>query len=380
MVYLLDKKYSLEEDAMRTTIYFFTGALFLLSSCTNEKVKEDQQLEVSQEERVQAENDETSITIGAAGDVLLHGRVYKRMQESDGYDFTPALENVVSMLEEPDFMIVNQESIPGGEEIGLSAYPSFNSPYEIVDALQEAGVDMVTGANNHTMDRGMEAVYNSISYYEEVGMNYVGVYKDEEDADTPRIVSVEDIDIGVLSYTYGLNGYTVPDGHEYAVQLIDQDVIQEEIREIEKEVDVLMVSMHWGAEYERLPNDEQKELASFLADEGVDVVIGHHPHVLQPMEWVEGEEGNETLVYYSLGNFYSGQNYKHTDTGGIATFQVKKGEGEIVISEPNVDFTQVVQGPGEEYIVMPMAEAEHPPIGGETEQELRDHAYQWMDK
>lgn len=200
----------------------------------------------------------------------------------------------------------------------------------------------------------MEAVHNSISYYEKVGMEYAGIYKDEEDADTPRIVLVKDIDIGVLSYTYGLNGYTVPDGHEYAVQLIDQDVIQKEIREIKKEVGVLMVSMHWGAEYERLPHDEQKELASFLADEGVDVVIGHHPHVLQAMEWFEGEEGNEMLAYYSLGNFYSGQHYDHTDTGGIITFQVEKGE---------------------EYIVMPMAEAEHTPIGCETEQELRDHVY-----
>lgn len=365
---------------MRAVTIGCMSIVILLTGCVAEEVQNEQQTENDQKENVQTEAEDTSITIGAAGDVLLHGRVYKRMEENGEYDFAPALENVTSLLEEPDFTIINQESIPGGEDLGLSAYPSFNSPFAIVDALQDAGVDMVSGANNHTLDRGIEAVHNAVSYYEEIGMDYVGVYKDEQDAALPRIVSVDGIDIGVLSYTYGLNGYTIPDGHEYAVQVIDQKVIQEDVEHIKDEVDVLMVNMHWGTEYERLPNEEQKELAAFLADEEVDVVIGHHPHVLQPMEWVKGKEGNQTLVYYSLGNFYTGQDQKYTDTGGVATFEVEKAGDEILISEPNIDFTQVVPGPENEYIVKPMADAEHNPNGGETEQELRDHVYQWIDR
>ena len=172
--------------------------------------------------------------------------------------------------------------------------------------------------------------------------------------------------MGVLSYTYGLNGIEVPEGDEYVVQEIDKQQIQEDIEAIRDKSDIVVANMHWGNEYERLPNEEQKELAQFLADQEVDVVIGHHPHVLQPMEWVEGEEGNETLVYYSLGNFYSGQDHDYTDTGGIATFEVEKNGDEVKITEPNVDFTQVVPGPEDQYTVKPMAEADHPANGGET--------------
>lgn len=375
---------------MRKLYFGLTCGIFLLSGCSgaqeppgengnSEAQNENSESQTEEEAEKQAQEDE-SITIGAAGDVLLHGRVYKRMEEDGEYDFTPALQAVTPMLEEPDYTIVNQESIPGGEELGLSAYPSFNSPYAIVDDLQDAGVDMLSGANNHTLDRGMDAVNNAITHYEQTGMDYVGVYKNEKDAERQRIIDVKDVDMGVLSYTYGLNGIEVPEGDEYVVQEIDKQQIQEDIEAIREKSDVVVVNMHWGKEYERLPNEEQKELAQFLADQEVDVVIGHHPHVLQPMEWVEGEEGNEMLVYYSLGNFYSGQDFEYTDTGGIATFEVKKDGEQTNITEPNIDLTQVVPGPEDQYTVKPMAEAEHPANGGETEQELREHVYQWIEE
>jgi poly-gamma-glutamate synthesis protein (capsule biosynthesis protein) len=374
---------------MRKLYYGLACGIFLLSGCSsaqetteengNSEAQNEKSESQTEEESGKQEQKDENVTIGAAGDVLLHGRVYKRMEEDGEYDFTPALEAVTPMLEEPDYTIVNQESIPGGEELGLSAYPSFNSPYAIVDDLQDAGVDMLSGANNHTLDRGMEAVNNAINHYEQTGMDYVGVYKDEEDAERQRIIDVKNIDMGVLSYTYGLNGIEVPEGDEYVVQEIDKQQIQEDIEAIRDKSDIVVVNMHWGNEYERLPNEEQKELAQFLADQEVDVVIGHHPHVLQPMEWVEGEEGNETLVYYSLGNFYSGQDHDYTDTGGIATFEVEKDGDEVKITEPNVDFTQVVPGPEDQYTVKPMAEADHPANGGETEEELHEHVYQWIE-
>jgi len=167
------------------------------------------------------EEKEVSITIGSIGDVLLHSRVYKKAQTDSGYDFLPMLELVEPLIQAPDFMMANQESMPGGVEIGLSTYPNFNSPHVIASNLQSVGIDMVIGANNHTLDRGVAAVESALDYYDEINMEYVGVYRDTEDRERDRIVTVNDVTIGVLAYSYGTNGIPIPSGHEDIVSLID---------------------------------------------------------------------------------------------------------------------------------------------------------------
>ncbi|MFN7249456.1 MAG: CapA family protein [Anaerobacillus sp.] len=333
---------------------------------------------------VETQKQETTITIGAIGDILLHERVYAPAKTSDGsYDFLPMLQRVAALLEAPDFLMANMESIPGGVELGLSTYPSFNSPHEIVSNLQTLGVDMLVGANNHTLDRGLRAVESAIDFYEEIGMAYVGKYRSSEDRDTDRIVTVEDISIGVLAYSYGTNGIPVPKGHEYVVALIDSEKIAKDVKKLREKVDILVVHMHWGAEYEREPNQEQRELALQLAEAGVDVVFGHHPHVLQPIEALKLENGHETVVFYSLGNFFSGQNFDYTDIGGVATVKVTKTVEDdhvsVKIHSPEIEPTQVVQQENG-YFVRPMKEAETPSISGATLNEIIEHTQVYITK
>src|SRR5699024_2358586 len=162
------------------------------------------------------------ITLSAVGDILIHDRVYDDARTEDGFNFRPMLAQVKPFLEEATITVANQETMIGGEEIGLSGYPSFNSPYEVVDALKDAGVDVVSLANNHTLDRGEEAIQNALSYWDSIGMMYTGAYKNEKDRETIRVLETEEnISVAFLAYTYGTNGIEVPEGKEYLVNLID---------------------------------------------------------------------------------------------------------------------------------------------------------------
>lgn len=289
----------------------------------------------------------SEVTLSALGDILIHGRVYNQAKTgSNTYDFKPMIKEVKPLIGKSDITFANQETMIGGTEIGLSTYPSFNSPYEVVDAFQDAGVDIAGIANNHTLDRGEKAILNATDRYDKIGLPYVGGYRNQKDANTPRVINKNGVKLGFLAYTYGTNGIPVPEGKPYLVNLIDKNKMKKEIEEMKKLSDVVIVSMHWGVEYIRLPNEEQQELAQFLADQGVHLVIGHHPHVLQPMEWLEGQSGNKTFVVYSLGNFLSGQVGDYKDIGGIfsikMTKELKNGTKKIELSEPDFIPTIVV--------------------------------------
>ncbi|WP_080875782.1 CapA family protein [Oceanobacillus timonensis] len=275
------------------------------------------------------------VTISAIGDILIHDRVYDDAWDGKTYDFKPMLAAVADDLRASDMTVANQETIMGGEDIGLSGYPNFNSPFEIGDALQDAGVDMVTMANNHTMDRGEAAIQNAIAYYEEIGMPYTGSFKSADDQSEISVLETDqDISVAFLSYTYGTNGMSVPDGKPYLVNLINREQIKEEVEKADELADATIISLHFGKEEERMPNQEQKNLAQYAADLGVDVVIGNHPHVLQPVEWLEGKEGNKTLVAYSLGNFLSGQYQFYNRIGGIFEFNLVKEDNDVHVEDP----------------------------------------------
>ncbi|WP_191561579.1 CapA family protein [Metabacillus idriensis] len=289
----------------------------------------------------------SEVTLSALGDILIHGRVYNQAKTGSGsYDFKPMIQDVKPLIGKADITFANQETMIGGTEIGLSTYPSFNSPFEVVDAFQDAGVDIAGIANNHTLDRGEKAILNATDRYDEIGLPYVGGYRNQQDANTPRVINKNGVKLGFLAYTYGTNGIPVPEGKPYLVNLIDKDKMKKEIEEMKKLSDAVIVSMHWGVEYIRLPNEEQQELAQFLADQGVHLIIGHHPHVLQPMEWLEGQNGSKTFVVYSLGNFLSGQVGDYKDIGGIfsikMTKELKNGTKKIELSEPGFIPTIVV--------------------------------------
>ncbi|WP_071459731.1 CapA family protein [Bacillus massilinigeriensis] len=326
-----------------------------------------------------------TVTIGAVGDILLHDRVYNDAKSNESYDFKPMLSEVKDELLKPDILLANQETVLGGKDIGLSSYPTFNSPQEAGDALIDSGVDIVSTANNHSLDKGEKGIQNAIAYYQKVKLPYVGAFKNQKDKMTLRILEKKGVKIAYLSYTYGTNGIPVPNGKEYLVNLIDKNTMHEEIGRARQAADAVVMSIHWGNEYQRFPSEEQKELASFIANEGVDVIFGHHPHVLQPMDWIERKDGNRTLVVYSLGNFLSGQVWDYKDIGGLAivnlTKTVHSNETSIKISQPTFFPTFVSSFHQTNYRVVPLKDAGHFGLTNASEkyQEIMEHMKMSME-
>ncbi|MCJ7841254.1 CapA family protein [Lederbergia sp. NSJ-179] len=290
----------------------------------------------------EAKQYETEAVIAGIGDILIHDRVYNDAKTNNGYNFEPILKPVYSLLQKPDFLIANQESIPGGSALGLSSYPSFNSPHEIIDALMEAGVDMVTTANNHMLDKGEKGILSAIDYYEQKKLPYTGTFKSPEDKKTIRIMNVKGIQIAVLAYSYGTNGVPIPEGKDYLVSLIDPKQMEKDIKEAKEKADIVLLALHWGKEYEREPNQTQKQLAHQMMEAGADIIFGSHPHVLQPIEWIDKADGTKGVVIYSLGNFLSGQNTENVykDLGGMfeVTLKKKGSDSKSNTTIENIDF------------------------------------------
>lgn len=295
-------------------------------------------------------------TIGATGDILIHKRVYNKAKTENGYDFSEMFENVKHLFKEDHVIIVNQESIIAGEEIGLSDFPQFNSPVEIGYQLKDMNVDIVNIANNHMLDRGEEGLLLSIKNWEKIGIPYVGANKSIEDYETLRIIHKNGLRICFLSYTK-----SVGTNKKYKKFLVNkyENVGVKWLRRIidrirrENVADVIVVSIHFGKEYQMLPTANQIETASNIADAGADIIIGHHPHVLQPPAFLVDSKGRETFVAYSLGNFFSGQKGLYRQIGAYMTIDVEKpiqSNGSLLkISRPTFRLTYVDSSDNADY-------------------------------
>lgn len=247
-----------------------------------------------------------TVTIVMVGDMLMHTAVNDSGKQEDGsYNYDHLFTNVQTKIQEADLALVNQEVIISGRDAGLKGYPRFNSAYELGDSLVKAGFDVVLHATNHAMDMGREGLLRCVSFWEETypWMDVVGIYDDEASAREICIREVEGIRIAILNYTYGTNGIKLPENMPYAVDMWDEDAIRADIALAREQADFIIVCPHWGTEYVFEETKKQKKWAQFLADEGVDLCIGTHPHVIEPVKWVTGKDGNEMLVYYSIGNF-----------------------------------------------------------------------------
>ncbi|MDQ0875628.1 poly-gamma-glutamate capsule biosynthesis protein CapA/YwtB (metallophosphatase superfamily) [Paenibacillus sp. V4I3] len=336
---------------MMLRIAVIVSILFLASGCLHSFTKPNEinskayqtlppikpSLPISSREK---ESVVTKVTLGAIGDILIHDRVYADAEQRDGtYNFKKMFAEIQRMLQVPDILVANQETMIGGKELRLSTYPSFNSPHEVGDALKDAGVDLVTIANNHSLDRGVKVIQSALTYWDTLGIPYTGAFKSQIDHDRIRTITKNDITFSFLSYTYGTNGIPLPKGKSYLVNIINETQIHNDVEQAKPISDVVVVAVHWGNEYERFPNKAQIGLAQKLADLGVHIVIGNHPHVLQPPAWVRGKNGNETLVLYSLGNFLSGQSELYTKVGGMASIEVIKtkmlDKSTIKLSKPS---------------------------------------------
>lgn len=291
---------------------------------------------------------DTTIHISAIGDIMCHGPNYKAAYDSsaDSYDFSPFFTQISKYTSSADITIGNLETTFAGKERGYSGYPTFNSPSELGSAIKDIGVDVVSTANNHCMDKGYSGLSKTLDTLDELGLDHIGTSRSEEEQNTVLVKDVNGIKIAFLSFTYGTNGITIPSDKQYSVNLIDKDLITNQIS-LAKELspDLICVSMHWGVEYQTTPNAEQKELADFLFTNGVDIILGSHAHVLQPMEkrTVTLEDGTtkDGFVIYSLGNFVSNQSDTGTKDTVILDIQVTKAGADGKITIDSVNYTPV---------------------------------------
>ena len=337
--------------------------IFLTACGSNQSAIEDslQEIELSEEvteEETTAEPEVSgageTVTIRSIGDILLHNSVYQTGQTEDGYSFDFMFEEVWDYIGNADITTANMETIVAGSQLGVSSYPSFNAPEEIVDTLNNLGVDIVSNATNHTVDFGAEGAHASLDNLQEKGMEYVGSYDSWEDYNRLRIIEVNGIKVGFLSYTYGTNGIPVPEDEPYLVTLIDRQLIPLEIERLNEHCDISVVMIHYG-EDAHYPVDEQIELTNLMLDAGVNFVLGGHSHIMQPMEQINDSQG----VWYSHGNFLSGQYQPYEKAGGIGEFVFKKHEdGSVTLESMRVMPTYNIGWPEyNTYEVVPLADA-----------------------
>ena len=257
-----------------------------------------------------------AIRITAAGDNLLHNTVsFDCALENGGYDFSHLYENVAEIFQSSDIAFINQEVMLTGE---AGAYPRLAAPVEVADALIGAGFNVINLATNHTLDKGMSGLETCLETVHAQPFDAVlGAFRTENEASQLCILEKQGIRFGFLSYTYGLNGFQLPSDQPWRISLIDEGKMKGDLEAIRPLCDYLIVSMHWGNEYQTTEGDYQDKLAQLLCDGGADLIIGTHPHVLQPMEWLERADGHRTLCAYSLGNFISNQHKRATMLGGV---------------------------------------------------------------
>lgn len=284
-------------------------------------------------------NDSISIvSLVAVGDNLIHNSVLKSGRINDStYNFDRLFDVMRDDFQEADIAIINQETILGGDFRPYDGYPNFNSPNELGDAIVKSGFDVVLQASNHTLDVGTQGVLNCIEYWKKQDdITYLGINDSQEERETIRVIERNGIRIALLNYTYGLNGRILPKDKPYLVNLIDTTMIKSDLEKAEILADFTIVFPHWGVEYVYKPNKEQTNLAKMMVRYGADLIIGTHPHVLQPIEWIEASNGNKALCYYSLGNYTSGQKATPRVLGGMAKIEIKRINDSVFINNAGI--------------------------------------------
>lgn len=294
---------------------------------------------------------EYDITLMAVGDNLMHmGVVYAGKQTDGSYDYSFLFEGIREYLKVSDIKVINQETILGGNELGFSGYPYFNSPTQVGDAIAAAGFNVVLHASNHTADQGIAGIENCAAFWE----NYpdvltIGIHKEPASAPDIPLLTIKDVTFAILNYTYGPNMEVLPYTYEQHMNLLcnwDENTRQMDFTTLHPDVladikaadelaDVVIVFPHWGTEYTTRPSGYQEKFAMEMTEAGADLIIGTHPHVVQPVEWITAENGNRALCYYSLGNYVSTQKKEICMLEALAFVTFHVTENEVRISEEN---------------------------------------------
>lgn len=284
-----------------------------------------------------------SASVVAVGDNLIHPVVYNDAKVgSNKYDFKPMYKHVKSNIQQADFAYVNQESPIGGDDKPYSGFKQFNTPSDVTKAIVDSGFNIINGANNHSLDQGDSGVTNHINAWKPYRHDvlFSGVFKSQKESEAVHTITRNGITVSLLCYTYGTNGQISQ--YPYTVKTFDQATIKKDVRKAKEHSDAVIVSAHWGNENHTMPNEKQQKYAQLFADEGVDVVLGMHPHVIQPVKWVKGKNQHRTLVAYSLGNFLNGQ-YTSTEWNqllGRLNFNLEKTSKGVTVN--NVKWRSMV--------------------------------------
>lgn len=284
-----------------------------------------------------------TFTMTALGDSLCHNTQYWDAYNSknDEYDFSYVYEDIKGYTTSADITVGSLETTFAGKERGYSNYPTFNTPDSLAKALKDIGLDVVSLAGNHALDYGYTGLCRTIDVFDNVGISHLGTYKTEEEQKQVLVKDVKGVKIAFINYTYGTNGIALPSGKEYCVNIIDKDAIKKQILEAKNQnVDMIVACMHWGTEYKTSSNDEQEELAEFLFKNGVDVILGNHPHVLENMEkktiTLDNGTQKDVFVVYALGNFTADQRDEITRDSAILNLTITRNEdGKISIDKVN---------------------------------------------
>lgn len=289
--------------------------------------------------------DRNSVTICMVGDILLHTPVSEAAKREDGsFDYHALFSHTKDIIEEADLAIVNQEVIIGGEELGVSGYPAFNAPIEIGDALYDTGFDVVLQATNHALDKGSKGIMNDLSYWDAYhpDVAVLGIHDSEDDKNIIDTFEIHGIKIAILNYTYGTNGIPLPENMPFAVDMLDEQRVVSDIQRAREIADFVIVCPHWGTEYNLGIDSLQKKWTDIFLENDVDLVIGTHPHVIEPIEEIHRDEDDDMLVYYSLGNFVNwtsgtGEGVANRMVGGMAQITIlRSDDGEVNISDYGV--------------------------------------------
>ena len=268
----------------------------------------------------------------AVGDIMMHST--QTLSGYDGkkqtYNFDSFFAPVKSILSKGDWVTGNLETPLAGEDAGgYTGYPLFNAPAQLLDAAKKAGFNILTTANNHALDRGEIGVIRTIANLGDRQIASTGTAKSKATGDRTLISTKNNISLAILAYSYGTNGIPIPKGKDYLVALINENKIVKDIAQARKKgADIIAISLHFGEEYQRQPNTQQKQLVENLLKAGADIILGSHPHVVQPYKIfkIKGKNGKirKALAIYSMGNFISGQTKQYTDLGVILQVNIRK--------------------------------------------------------
>ena len=343
-----------EKNNSKISLYCSVAVLLLLFFCFHqldyslitkpETEAKEAAAQKQQEAEAAAETPEISTaSVIAVGDNLYHSKLYESGEYDSGtWNYDHIYTHVLNEIQAADVAMIDQETVFAPDHNSVSTYPSFATPEEVGDAIIKAGFNVVESATNHVDDYGYDYLKNTLDFW---STNYpdipvLGIHDTPEDADTVKVKEVNGIKIAFLDYTYGTNNSGAGEGKDYMIDIFDKDKITTMIQKAKEVSDCIIFVAHWGTEDDSMPNEYEKQWATFLMEQGVDVIIGGHPHVLQPYGRLSDDQGNSTFIFYSLGNFVSTQQELPELLEGMASFTIQKttlnGQSTIEILSPEV--------------------------------------------